>query len=194
MLSRTRPRTTISTLPQSPRNNRQRQPALSAGNAEASFRLSLGLAQHSRDLLDEPIGGVYRRARTVERHAHARPEFIIGNILEIIGLRQEASENSPSSDSFLASCENNRCTPRCVLTILPERARMNACAAWKPARYASRPASSPTAAPRIILARARHARALSRCSPVSGVTDQDLRVVSRASGSCDPDRRPPGRA
>jgi hypothetical protein len=46
------------------------------------------LGQKLRDSIDEPFGGVDRRAGAVERYVRFRPQPIIGDRLDIIGLGQ----------------------------------------------------------------------------------------------------------
>src|SRR5258708_5148191 len=59
-------------------------------SAMRNSTLRPSLAYNFRYMLDEPLGGIDRGARAFERHGCVRPQFIIGDVLQIVGLRQEA--------------------------------------------------------------------------------------------------------
>ena len=62
------------------------------GIGDAEFHVAPSLTQNLGDTIDEPLGGVDRGARAVERHGRTRPQLVIGDVLQIVGLRQKAGE------------------------------------------------------------------------------------------------------
>jgi hypothetical protein len=152
------------------------------------------LRQQLHDPIDELFRGIDRRTGAVERYVGIGPKSVIGDRLEIVGLGQELTQLK--IEPGLVSRQSGKLPVHALVgfgvftrALRDQRLRR---VKGREVGIAAGVFAYPAA--RIMRARVKDRRALSKCSIASGVIDRCPRGEFPASARCDLHRSPPGGA
>jgi hypothetical protein len=152
-------------------------------------RSRVDLCEERSNLFDELCCPVDRRARPIERHARAWPQLVISNRFQVVGLRQKQGEVGKLR---LLPCQLRQQTLHAPVRLggSPGARADDGLRLVKAGQVGITAGVFPDATARMMRARARQSRALSRRSPISGVTDRRPRVEFRPSARSGSGTRP----